>query len=314
MFLYKKSTVTPKNKGFKKRNSVTKFTLTKIKKGQIYGLLGPNGAGKSTTIGIICGLLKVTGGKVSVLDVDVTKRMKGQNKKIGYVPQDISVYLELTAYENLKFFGQIYGLRGKQLEERIDFALEFTGLSDVRKKMANEFSGGMKRRLNIACAILHKPEIVIMDEPTVGIDPQSRNSILEAVKKLNESGVTVIYTTHYMEEVEAICSEIAIIDHGEVIVSGSKEELKSIVSEHNILEVSINNEEANLDGLSEIRGVSKFDFKENKITIFCDKEVNNLNSIIEFLGSKDIKISNIGFKDINLETVFLSLTGRSLRD
>ncbi|MGL4761808.1 MAG: ABC transporter ATP-binding protein [Sarcina sp.] len=301
------------NKKFGDFTAVNNLSL-KIKKGQIYGLLGPNGAGKSTTIGIICGLLKVTGGKVSVLDVDVTKRMKGQNKKIGYVPQDISVYLELTAYENLKFFGQIYGLRGKQLEERIDFALEFTGLSDVRKKMANEFSGGMKRRLNIACAILHKPEIVIMDEPTVGIDPQSRNSILEAVKKLNESGVTVIYTTHYMEEVEAICSEIAIIDHGEVIVSGSKEELKSIVSEHNILEVSINNEEANLDGLSEIRGVSKFDFKENKITIFCDKEVNNLNSIIEFLGSKDIKISNIGFKDINLETVFLSLTGRSLRD
>ena len=301
------------NKKFGDFTAVNNLSL-KIKKGQIYGLLGPNGAGKSTTIGIICGLLKVTGGKVSVLDVDVTKRMKGQNKKIGYVPQDISVYLELTAYENLKFFGQIYGLRGKQLEERIDFALEFTGLSDVRKKMANEFSGGMKRRLNIACAILHKPEIVIMDEPTVGIDPQSRNSILEAVKKLNESGVTVIYTTHYMEEVEAICSEIAIIDHGEVIVSGSKEELKSIVSEHNILEVSINNEEANLDGLSEIRGVCKFDFKENKITIFCDKEVNNLNSIIEFLGSKDIKISNIGFKDINLETVFLSLTGRSLRD
>lgn len=301
------------NKKFGDFTAVNNLSL-KIKKGQIYGLLGPNGAGKSTTIGIICGLLKVTGGKVSVLDVDVTKRMKGQNKKIGYVPQDISVYLELTAYENLKFFGQIYGLRGKELEERIDFALEFTGLSDVRKKMANEFSGGMKRRLNIACAILHKPEIVIMDEPTVGIDPQSRNSILEAVKKLNDSGVTVIYTTHYMEEVEAICSEIAIIDHGEVIVSGSKEELKSIVSEHNILEVSINEENANLNGLSEIRGVAKFDFKDGKITIFCDKEVNNLNNIIEFLGAKDIKISNIGFKDINLETVFLSLTGRSLRD
>ena len=301
------------SKKFGEFTAVNNLSL-KIKKGEIYGLLGPNGAGKSTTIGIICGLLKVTSGKVSILDVDVTKRMKGQNKKIGYVPQDISVYLELTAYENLKFFGQIYGLRGKKLEERIDFALEFTGLSDVRKKVANEFSGGMKRRLNIACAILHKPEIVIMDEPTVGIDPQSRNSILEAVKKLNESGVTVIYTTHYMEEVEAICSEIAIIDHGEVIVSGSKEELKSIVSEHNILEVSINDENANLDGLSEIRGVAKFDFKESKITVYCDKEVNNLNNIIEFLGTKDIKISNIGFKDINLETVFLSLTGRSLRD
>ena len=240
--------------------------------------------------------------------------MKNQNRKIGYVPQDISVYYELTAYENLKFFGELYGLSGKKLEERIDFALEFTGLSDVRKKLAEEFSGGMKRRLIIACAILHKPEIVIMDEPTVGIDPQSRNSILEAVRKLNDSGVTVIYTTHYMEEVEAICSEIAIIDHGSVIVSGNKEELKSIVSEHNILDIVIDKEEVDIQGILDIRGVAKFEVKENKITVFCDKEVNNLNAIIEFLGAKDIKISNIGYKDINLETVFLSLTGRSLRD
>ena len=301
------------NKKFGDFVAVNNLSL-KIKKGEIYGLLGPNGAGKSTTIGIICGLLKVTGGEVNILGIDVTKKMKNQNRKIGYVPQDISVYYELTAYENLKFFGELYGLSGKKLEERINFALEFTGLSDVRKKLAEEFSGGMKRRLNIACAILHKPEIVIMDEPTVGIDPQSRNSILEAVRKLNDSGVTVIYTTHYMEEVEAICSEIAIIDHGSVIVSGNKEELKSIVSEHNILDIVIDKEEVDIQGILDIRGVAKFEVKENKITVFCDKEVNNLNAIIEFLGAKDIKISNIGYKDINLETVFLSLTGRSLRD
>ncbi|MGL4452843.1 MAG: ABC transporter ATP-binding protein [Sarcina sp.] len=301
------------NKKFGDFVAVNNLSL-KIKKGEIYGLLGPNGAGKSTTIGIICGLLKPTSGKVNILDVDVTKSMRGQNKKIGFVPQDISVYSDLTAYENLKFFGQLYGLRGRKLEERIEFALEFTGLSDVRKKLSKEFSGGMKRRLNIGCAILHEPEIVIMDEPTVGIDPQSRNSILEAVKKLNEEGVTIIYTTHYMEEVESICSEIAIIDHGNVIVSGSKEELKSIVSEHNILEISLNKEDINLDSLSDIRGIAKFDYKENKVTIFSDKDVNNLNNIIDFFSTKDVKIENIGFKDINLETVFLSLTGRSLRD
>ncbi|MGL5577059.1 MAG: ABC transporter ATP-binding protein [Sarcina sp.] len=301
------------NKKFGDFVAVNNLSL-KIKKGEIYGLLGPNGAGKSTTIGIICGLLKSTSGKVNILDVDVTKSMRGQNKKIGFVPQDISVYSDLTAYENLKFFGQLYGLRGRKLEERIEFALEFTGLSDVRKKLSKEFSGGMKRRLNIGCAILHDPEIVIMDEPTVGIDPQSRNSILEAVKKLNEEGVTIIYTTHYMEEVESICSEIAIIDHGNVIVSGRKEELKSIVSEHNILEISLNKEDINLDGLSDIRGIAKFDYKENKITIFSNKDVNNLNNIIDYFSTKDVKIENIGFKDINLETVFLSLTGRSLRD
>ncbi|MGL4656347.1 MAG: ABC transporter ATP-binding protein [Sarcina sp.] len=301
------------NKKFGDFVAVNNLSL-KIKKGEIYGLLGPNGAGKSTTIGIICGLLKPTSGKISILNTDVTKRMKGQNKKIGFVPQDISVYSDLTAYENLKFFGQLYGLKGSKLEERIEFALEFTGLSDVRKKLAKEFSGGMKRRLNIGCAILHEPEIVIMDEPTVGIDPQSRNSILEAVKKLNESGVTIIYTTHYMEEVESICSEIAIIDHGNVIVSGNKDELKSIVSEHNILEISLNKEDINLDGLSDISGVAKFDYKGNKVTIFSDKDVNNLNNIIDFFSTKDVKIENIGFKEINLETVFLSLTGRSLRD
>lgn len=301
------------NKKFGDFVAVNNLSL-KIKKGEIYGLLGPNGAGKSTTIGIICGLLKPTSGKVNILDVDVTKSMKGQNKKIGFVPQDISVYSDLTAYENLKFFGQLYGLKGSKLEERIKFALEFTGLSDVKKKLSKEFSGGMKRRLNIGCAILHEPEIVIMDEPTVGIDPQSRNSILEAVKKLNQEGVTIIYTTHYMEEVETICSEIAIIDHGNVIVSGSKDELKSIVSEHNILEISLNKEDINLDGLSDIRGVAKFDYKGSKITIFSDKDINNLNSIIDFFSTKDVKIENIGFKEINLETVFLSLTGRSLRD
>ena len=183
-----------------------------IKEGEIYGLLGPNGAGKSTTIGIMCGLLKPTNGKIEILGVDVTKSMKNQNKLIGLVPQEIALYGELTAYENLKFFGQLYNLKGRELEESIDRVLDFIGLQDVKKKVANNFSGGMKRRLNIGCALIHSPKIVIMDEPTVGIDPQSRNHILQSVKKLNESGVTVIYTTHYMEEVEFICNKIAIID------------------------------------------------------------------------------------------------------
>lgn len=229
----------------------------KIKEGKIYGLLGPNGAGKSTTISIICGLLKITSGEVKIFDVDVSKNMKDQNKKIGYIPQDISVYLELTAYENLKFFGELYGLKGEKLLERIEYALEFTGLSDVKNKVCGKFSGGMKRRLNIACAILHNPSIVIMDEPTVGIDPQSRNKILESVKKLNESGTTIIYTTHYMEEAEALCDEIGIIDHGNIIVTGSTQELKEIISEHNILEIETANEELAINGLNQILEIAK---------------------------------------------------------
>ena len=301
------------NKKFETFVAIDNISL-EIQEGEIYGLLGPNGAGKSTAIAIICGLLKPTSGEIKILDVDVTKSMKGQNKKIGYVPQEIALYSEFTAYENLKFFGELYGLRGIKLKEKIEYALEFTGLLEQSKKIVGKFSGGMKRRLNIACAIMHDPKIIIMDEPTVGIDPQSRNLILEAVKKLNKKGTTIIYTTHYMEEISAICTKIAIMDHGNIIVTGTEEELKSLISDFNVLEVEIIGDNFNIDGINDVTGVTKFEVKENKVSIFSEKEVSNLNKIIEFLGDRDIKISNIGFKDITLETVFLSLTGRSLRD
>ena len=301
------------NKKFETFVAIDNISL-EIQEGEIYGLLGPNGAGKSTAIAIICGLLKPTSGEIKILDVDVTKSMKGQNKKIGYVPQEIALYSEFTTYENLKFFGELYGLRGIKLKEKIEYALEFTGLLEQSKKIVGKFSGGMKRRLNIACAIMHDPKIIIMDEPTVGIDPQSRNLILEAVKKLNKKGTTIIYTTHYMEEISAICTKIAIMDHGNIIVTGTEEELKSLISDFNVLEVEIIGDNFNIDGINDVIGVTKFEVKENKVSIFSEKEVSNLNKIIEFLGDRDIKISNIGFKDITLETVFLSLTGRSLRD
>ncbi|MGV3025390.1 ABC transporter ATP-binding protein [Clostridium thermobutyricum] len=286
-----------------------------IKEGEIYGLLGPNGAGKSTTIGIMCGLLKPTNGKIEILGVDVTKSMKNQNKLIGLVPQEIALYGELTAYENLKFFGQLYNLKGRELEESIDRVLDFIGLQDVKKKIANTFSGGMKRRLNIGCALIHSPKIVIMDEPTVGIDPQSRNHILESVKKLNESGVTVIYTTHYMEEVELICNKIAIIDKGKVIAEGTKEELKNIVSDTNKLVISVNYiDKLNLNNLKSIRGVRLVEIVDGKLEITSSKEINNLNEILMELSKEDIEILGIEQKEINLETIFLALTGRKLRD
>ena len=286
-----------------------------IKEGEIYGLLGPNGAGKSTTIGIMCGLLKPTNGKIEILGVDVTKSMKNQNKLIGLVPQEIALYGELTAYENLKFFGQLYNLKGRELEESIDRVLDFIGLQDVKKKVANTFSGGMKRRLNIGCALIHSPKIVIMDEPTVGIDPQSRNHILQSVKKLNESGVTVIYTTHYMEEVELICNKIAIIDKGKVIAEGTKEELKNIVSDTNKLVISVNYiDKLNLNNLKSIKGVRSVEIVDGKLEITSSKEINNLNEILMELSKEDIEILGIEKKEINLETIFLALTGRKLRD
>lgn len=286
-----------------------------IEEGQIYGLLGPNGAGKSTTISILCGILKSTRGEIEVLGEQINNGKFNNKKLMGLVPQNIALYDDYSAYENIKFFGSLYGLRRKTLEEKIDKALEFTGLTDVKHKRAKEFSGGMLRRLNIACAIVHEPKIIIMDEPTVGIDPQSRNHILESVRKLNEAGATIIYTSHYMEEIEAICSKIAIIDHGKVIVEGTKEELKNIVSDKRTLELEVENiETVNIREVKAIKGVTDIVTDDNKLIINSSKEVNNLDKIITYFTEKEIKIKDIGYKEINLETVFLSLTGRKLRD
>lgn len=287
----------------------------KIEKGRIYGILGPNGAGKSTIINIICGLLRANSGTIKINNIDVTKSMKGENKKVGLVPQEVALYLTFTAEENLKFFGEIYGLKGRELKENIEKALEFTGLLEVRKKLAKDFSGGMLRRLNIACALVHNPEIIIMDEPTVGIDPQSRNHILESVKKLNKNGTTIIYTTHYMEEAEILCDEIAIIDHGKVIASGSKEKLKNLVSDTKDLNLLVDNGSLiEINEFKKISGVKDVIILENKISISSSKDINNLGKIIDKVNYFGANILDIGYKEVTLETVFLTLTGRSLRD
>lgn len=200
------------------------------------------------------------------------------------------------------------------MNEAIDNALEFTGLLDVKKKKAEEFSGGMLRRLNIACAIVHSPKILIMDEPTVGIDPQSRNNIMQAVKRLNKEGVTIIYTTHYMEEAESLCTKIAIIDKGKIIVEGTKEELKDIVSDKKIFSFGVEDiYKVNLENLKNIEGVIDISI-DNNVIITSAKEVNNISKIIKEISNEDLIINDIGFKEITLETVFLSLTGKKLRD
>ena len=286
-----------------------------IEEGEIYGILGPNGAGKSTTISLICSLLFPNSGEIKILGEDIRKNSISIKRNIGLVPQNIALYRQFTAYENVKFFGELYGLRGKRLKEAIDNALEFTGLLDIKKKKAEKFSGGMLRRLNIACAIVHNPKILIMDEPTVGIDPQSRNNIMQAVKKLNENGVTIIYTTHYMEEAEALCSKIAIIDKGKIIVEGNKEELKDIVSDKKILNIGVDNiYKVDLESLRNIEGVIDISVDNNNINITSSKDVNNLSKIIKEISNEDLKINDLGFKEITLETVFLSLTGKKLRD
>jgi len=295
--------------------AVDKMSLD-IEEGEIFGLLGPNGAGKSTAINMITGLLSIDKGSISVNGSDVKKAKMTTKAQIGIVPQDIAIYEDLTCLENVRFFASLYGLRGKNLEAAAMEALEFTGLSDKSKSFPKSFSGGMKRRLNIACAIAHKPKLIIMDEPTVGIDPQSRNHILQSVKKLNEMGCTIIYTSHYMEEVEEICSRIAIMDHGKVIALGTCDELIDLINDRNVVSVTVADSvsKINEETIKEIPGVDNVEIEENTIKISSIREVNNLDKIIHYFTSNGIAINSVESKRPDLETVFLSMTGRKLRD
>ena len=210
-----------------------------IEKGIIYGLLGPNGAGKSTFINIVAGLVKADGGEL-IIDGKTMPASGSEVKNLmGFVPQELAIYEDLTAYENLAFFASLYGLKSRERKEKVEKALEFVSLSDRKKDFPKNFSGGMKRRLNLACGICHEPEIVFLDEPTVGIDPQSRNHIMESIKKLNKMGRTVIYTTHYMEEAEALCDLIGIIDNGKIIAEGTLAGLQKTISENELIYIEI---------------------------------------------------------------------------
>lgn len=294
--------------------AVDHMSLT-VAEGEIFGFLGANGAGKSTTIHMIAGLLCPNAGEIKILGKDIAKHRQFAKRQIGIVPQEIAIYENLTAYENVEFFAGLYGLRGAELRQRVEEALEFVGLSDKRKIYPKHFSGGMKRRLNIACALAHRPKLIIMDEPTVGIDPQSRNYILASVKKLNEMGCTIIYTSHYMEEVEEICTRIAIIDHGKIIAEGTKEQLEAIITDTKDIWLEIRGmDRLNKQHLQDIPGVKAVQCEENMIKISSDISVNNLNEIVQCLINDGVEIRSLEDKSPNLETVFLALTGRNLRD
>lgn len=286
-----------------------------VKEGEIFGLLGPNGAGKSTTINMICGLLKASGGSITVGGFNVDTRAKDVRRIIGLVPQDLAIYDYLTARENVQFFISLYGYKGKEAAALIDEALEFTGLTESAHKKAGAFSGGMKRRLNIACGIAHKPNIVIMDEPTVGIDPQSRNHILESIHELNRRGMTVVYTTHYMEEAEHLCQRIAIMDHGKVIACGTSEELKSLITDRSRYVLSLEQcVDVDINRITAIPGILQAEQDEKTVTVFSDKSINAMARIAGYFSEQNIGFTNIEIDKPNLETVFLTLTGRTLRD
>jgi ABC-2 type transport system ATP-binding protein len=285
--------------------------------GESVGLLGPNGAGKSTTISMISTLIKPTSGDVKLNGQSVLKHPRIIRHELGVVPQEIALYQELSAVENLQFFGRIYGLKGKELELAVEEVLELVDLTDRKKERIKTYSGGMKRRINIAAALMHQPKIIIMDEPTVGIDPQSRNYILETVRRLNiEKKMTVLYTSHYMEEVEQLCDRIYIMDHGKVIASGRKEELKSILSAEDTIVLQLEEPCKELvDELKENNEIRKVDVDGNKtIKLIVPKTVNLLGHLFQAAERHGARIVNLNVQKPSLEDVFLHLTGRKLRD
>lgn len=286
-----------------------------VKKGQVFGLLGPNGAGKSTTISIISTLIKPTSGDVLFEGTSILSNPNLIRQKLGVVPQDIALYPTLTGYENLSFWGSIYGLSGSELKKRINDVSDIIGLNGRIKDKVEKYSGGMKRRLNIGAALLHMPELLIMDEPTVGIDPQSRNHILDTVLELNKQGITIIYTSHYMEEVEYLCNELCIMDEGKIIASGSQQELVELVKEKTQINIKLNKmDETVLYTLKEINGVYDAKIDEDRIVLFGSNADVLLAEIIAKVSDNGWLIETIDVKKPNLEAVFLHLTGKALRD
>lgn len=299
-----------------KQNYAVKEVNMYLEQGEIVGLLGPNGAGKSTTISIISSLIPPTSGDVRLFNESILKQPGIIREILGVVPQEIALYDDLTAQENLQFFGRIYGLKGKELKKRVDEVLEQIGLTERRKDVVKTFSGGMKRRLNIGVALLHQPQFIIMDEPTVGIDPQSRNYILETVKRLNqEEKMTVMYTSHYMEEVEYLCNRIYIMDKGSIIASGTKEELKNILASETTMIIKVERlKEEFIQKIKEHPSIRHVTYQNHTVTVIVPKEINLFQTISQFAETTDTVLISVEAKSPSLEDVFLHLTGRALRD
>ena len=286
-----------------------------IAEGETYGLLGPNGAGKTTAISIVCGLLERDGGEVLIGGRPLTTTSVAVKSQIGLVPQDLALYPDLTARENLRFFARLYGMDAKTTRQRIEDVLELTGLSDRADDAPKEYSGGMKRRLNIAIGLLHQPRLLVLDEPTAGVDPQSRYSILENVSLLSDEGIAVLYTTHYMEEAERLCDRVGIIDLGELKAEGSRQELVGLVGEHDRLELSATGDlEAGAQAVAKLPGVREATVRQGGLSLSVDEARNALPAILSTTVDAGLSVRSVEVKEPDLEAVFLHLTGKALRD
>jgi ABC-2 type transport system ATP-binding protein len=282
---------------------------------EAFGLLGPNGAGKSTTISMITGLLRPDAGEVSVCGERMAVNAHRTKQHLGYVPQEVALYPDLTARENLLFWGRLYGLSGARLQARVASVLELVGLSERAGQRVVTYSGGMKRRINIAAALLHEPELLVMDEPTVGIDAQSRSHILNTVKELNRQGLTIVYTSHYMEEVELLCDRVAIMDQGSIIATGTVAELRNIVGEESQITMTLQNWQADLaELLLALPIVSRVVPHGNELVVASSNPSLALGSIASIFAEHGVIMRSVQIAEPTLETVFLHLTGRALRD
>jgi len=286
-----------------------------VQQGEIFSLLGPNGAGKTTTISMLSCLLRPDDGDARVMGHSIRSGQNGVKSVLGVVPQDLALYEDLTARENLTFWGKMYGLRGSKLKTRVDEVLDVIGLRDRARERVGKYSGGMKRRVNIGVALLHKPKVIYMDEPTVGIDPQSRRNILDSVVTLKDQGMTVLYTTHYMEEAQELSDHIAIMDHGKMIACGTNEELVKLVGGQTRIDLTLNVAAGKvMAAWQAVEGVERVTAEEEKVSVLVEDSNRVLPHLFESATRHSARITSVDIREPNLESVFLHLTGRALRD
>lgn len=286
-----------------------------VREGEVFGLLGPNGSGKTTAINCILSLLKYDKGDIEIFGKRMTPESYDIKRNIGVIMQNVAVFDELTVYENIDYFCGLYVPDKAERKALVEEAIEFVGLQDFRKFYPKKLSGGLLRRLNIACGIAHKPKLIILDEPTVAVDPQSRNNILEGIERLNKQGATIVYTSHYMEEVEQICTRIVIMDKGKIIASGTKEELKAMITLGEKITVeafSVNKEQ--LSNLKKLPNIASVEYNDKLLVVKSEKGKNNLENVLDFLRKREINFGRIYSELPTLNDVFLEITGKELRD
>lgn len=287
----------------------------RVRDGEIFGLLGPNGAGKSTTIGCVSGLLTPTAGRVRILDHDVDREGQAAREHLGLVPQEIALYGDLTARENLSYWAGAYGIRGARAEERVDEVLQLVGLLDRSDEPVEEYSGGMKRRLNFGCGIVHRPRVLLLDEPTAGVDPQSRVRLLDLVREVADRGTSVLYTTHYMEEAQELCDRVAVIDHGEIIAMGTLSELRAMLDERDLLRLAGRfDPDPVRDAARELEEVEVVAVQSDQVVLAVADGSRRLPQLLAVISGTGSEIQETVLTQPSLESLFIKLTGRELRE